>query len=61
MASLLEAAGPLTVLGAQIIFLGEPLLGPAVPQNRIDALVKLFEEPEATRSFIEYLREDTLQ
>ena len=61
VASLLESAGPLTLLAAQVIYLGQPILGAAVPENRIEALVKLFEQPEATRSFISYLREEPLQ
>lgn len=61
MASFLEAAGPLTLIGAQLIYLGQPLLGQAAHENRVEALVRLFEEPEATRSFINYLREDTPQ
>jgi len=60
VASLLESAGPLTLLAAQVIYLSQPLLGQAVPENRIEALVKLFEEPEATHSFISYLREEPL-
>jgi hypothetical protein len=60
VASFLESAGPLTLLAAQVIYLGQPLLGEVVPENRIEALVKLFEEPEATRSFINYLREEPL-
>jgi hypothetical protein len=61
VASLLEAAGPLTLLGAQVIYLGQPFLGQVAPESRIGALVELFEEPEATRSFIDYLREETPQ
>lgn len=56
-ASLLEGAGPLTLLGAQLIYLGQPLLRWAVPDGQLLALAALLEEPDHTRAFAAYLRE----
>lgn len=57
-AVILEAAGPLTVLLAQMVYLGQPLLGSTGPQSRWTALAQLLEDREATRSFAAYLREE---
>ena len=55
---LLEAAGPLTVLGAQFLYLGGPLLRPAVPPTQLNLLAALLEDPEQARSFAAYLRRE---
>jgi hypothetical protein len=56
-ASLLEAAGPLSVLGAQFVYLLQPLLGPVSPAGHLDALARLLEDGQQTRDFVKYLRE----
>ena len=58
VASFLEAAGPLTILGAQIIYIAEPLINHAKLKNDVHALVNMLEEPENTRIFISDLREE---
>jgi hypothetical protein len=55
-AAFLEAAGPLTLLGAQIIYLGQPMISPFVPEDHFEALTKILEEPGETRAFIDFLR-----
>ncbi|TAK10655.1 MAG: hypothetical protein EPO32_14470 [Anaerolineae bacterium] len=55
-AALLEAAGPLHLLGAQLVYLGEPLLGGLVPQDRLRALAHLLEDPQAAQDFARGLR-----
>ena len=60
-ASLLEASGPLSVLGAQIIYLSQPLLGAMMPPAHWKALANLLEEPAQSQSFATYLRESTCQ
>ncbi|MBN2145744.1 MAG: hypothetical protein JW726_00090 [Anaerolineales bacterium] len=57
VAALLEAAGPLNVLVAQVIYLGQPLLSPIVPADSLQALATVLEEPSQTQDFIHYLRE----
>ena len=53
----LEFAGPLSVLGAQLLYIGAPLLGEFVPRNHLDALTCMLEEPAQTKAFVSYLRE----
>lgn len=60
-ASLLENSGPLTWLGAQVVYIGQPLLSQAAPNGQIRALVELLEDPESTKTFIGILREDVPQ
>jgi hypothetical protein len=59
-ASLLEAAGPLSIVGAQMVYLTQPVLSPFFPDGQLHALAQLLEEPEQARSFAALLREDTL-
>ncbi len=54
---LLEAAGPLTILGAQALHFGEPFLRPALPGGQIQELANLLEETDEGLAFIAYLRE----
>jgi hypothetical protein len=48
-------------LGAQIVYLGQPLLKQAAPDNHVQALVKLLENPESAETFISMLREEIPQ
>lgn len=54
----LEAAGPLTVLGAQALYLGSPLMRPALPKDQIEALAGLLEDPHEAQTFAMFLREE---
>jgi hypothetical protein len=58
---LLEAGGPLTVLIAQLIYIGQPMLNQTGSQNQWLALAELLEDQEKTRSFAAYLREENIQ
>jgi len=60
VASVLEAAGPLTMLGAQMIYLSQPVLNGIMPGRQVDALATLLEDPVETRQFIVFLRESSL-
>lgn len=54
LALLLDAAGPVNVVGAQLIHIAAPFLGnPAQTQS----LANLLENDEETRAFIKILRE----
>ncbi len=57
-ASILDGIGPLTLLGAQALYLAQPILSPLVPNNHINELANLLEEPEKVEAFAAYLRED---
>ncbi len=59
VAALLEAAGPLNVFLAQVIFAGSPFLRPVIPEERISALASLFEDQEESRSFAAFIREES--
>lgn len=56
VAALLEALGPLTILGAQMVYIGSPLLTRSVSPEKIQALADVLEEPDQTQSFISLLR-----
>ena len=55
----LEAAGPLTVLGAQALYIGGPLLRPAWSDMQRDALASLLEDRDEALAFTAFLREET--
>jgi len=50
----LEAAGPLTVLGAQALYMSQPFIG----GKKLDSLANMLEEDEETQAFARYLRGD---
>ncbi len=51
---LLEAGEPLNIVGAQILYFGQPLLG----DDRLHDLAYFLEDKEKTRAFADYLRKD---
>lgn len=55
----LEAAGPLTTLGAQFIYLGQPYLRFIIHSEQLLALTDILEDPGQTHRFIQYLREES--
>jgi hypothetical protein len=57
VAWLLEAAGPLTVLGAQVLYLGGPFLPSILTDMQRDALASLLEDRDETLAFTAILRE----
>jgi hypothetical protein len=61
VASLLEAAGPLTVLGAQVVYILQPLFGRRASGRGMNMLAEMLEEPEQVRLFVHYLREEKPQ
>ena len=58
-ASFLEAAGPLTTLGAQMVYLSQPMLSSFLPRSHMNALATMLENPSETVQFITYLREQS--
>ena len=59
VAALLEAAGPLNVFLAQVVFAGQPFLNQVVSTERLAALAGLFEDQEEARSFAAFIREES--
>jgi hypothetical protein len=56
-ASILDAAGPLTLIAAQLVYMAEPLVNKAMPEERLQALAELLEDANQAHSFTTYLRE----
>jgi len=54
---LLEAGGPLTVLGAQALYMSQPFAG----GKRLNSLARVLEEDEEAQAFARYLRGEELQ
>jgi hypothetical protein len=54
----LESAGPLTLLGAQALYLGSPLLRPAFSDGQIEALAGLLEDHSELEAFTTFLRKE---
>ena len=54
---MLEAVGPLAILGAQALYLGGPLIRPAVSQAELSALAGMLEDQDELRNFTAFLRE----
>jgi ubiquinone/menaquinone biosynthesis C-methylase UbiE len=59
VAALMQSAGPLNRLLAQVLYAGRPFLGQAVSEEQFDALVHIFEDQEESSSFAAYIREET--
>jgi hypothetical protein len=57
-ALLLEIAGPLTILLAQVVYLGQPLLGGSKNRADWEALAGMLEDPAQAKAFANYLKED---
>jgi hypothetical protein len=55
---LLDAAGPLTVLIAQVLYLGGPLFRPTFSSLQVNGLAGLLEDPQQARDFAAFLREE---
>jgi hypothetical protein len=58
-AALLEAGGPLKLIGAQLVFISQPLFSGLLSIGRLDLLAEILEQPEQTDTFIRFLREET--
>jgi hypothetical protein len=54
----LDAAGPLTIFGAQALYIGAPLLRPALTDAQCEALAGLLEDRAEASAFAAFLRED---
>lgn len=52
----LDAGAPLGMLGAQLIYFGQPLLSPFFPFEQTEALAGLLEDRTEARAFIDYLK-----
>ncbi len=53
----LNALGPLNLFGAQMVYLGQPLLSTFIPAEHLDALANLLEDPKSTQAFVSILQQ----
>lgn len=58
VASFLEAAGPITILGGQAVYMIHPIIGPLLPEGQMNALADLLTDTSQSQAFSRYLRED---
>lgn len=61
VASFLEAAGPLTIFGAQLVYLGQPFVKAFWPDERMGELAHMLEEPALSSAFARFLREENIR
>ncbi|MBI4762121.1 MAG: hypothetical protein ACOYYF_11205 [Chloroflexota bacterium] len=54
---LLEAGSPLALLGAQMLYAVQPLLG----ETQIRSLAQMLENEQETKTFVQYLRGEAAQ
>ena len=52
---LLEAGGPINIIGAQLLYIGQPFISPQANQG-FQALVNLLEEEDEARAFTALLK-----
>ena len=55
-ATILEALGPMNILGAQLVYLSQPVLSPFIDNDQSQYIAKILEDPSETTSFINALR-----
>lgn len=53
----LEAGSPLSTLGAQVLYVGQPLLG----GKQINSIARMLEDENETQAFAQYLRGETVK
>ena len=56
-AAFLEVSGPLTIIGAQFVYLCQPWLGGSGRDDRLAALARLLENSSSKQEFINLLQE----
>ena len=56
--ALLQAAGPLRILAAQVTYLGQPFMDPFLKRDMLNVLANTLESDSEAHSFIAYLRQE---
>ncbi|MCB9135352.1 MAG: hypothetical protein H6636_07990 [Anaerolineales bacterium] len=54
----LDSASPVHLVGAQLVYVGQPLLEAFVSQGQVKALATILEQPAQARALAAFLRED---
>ncbi len=55
---LLDSASPVHLIGAQLVYIGQPLFEAFVPHGQVKALATLLEQPAQAQAFAAFLREE---
>jgi hypothetical protein len=55
-ATFLEASGPINLLGAQLVYLSQPVLSPFISNEQSRDFARILEDPTETAIFIKALR-----
>ena len=55
-ATFLEALGPMSLLGAQLVYLSQPVLSSFIAREQSEDFAKILEDPSEPEIFIEALR-----
>ncbi|NQS91423.1 MAG: hypothetical protein HQ574_03355 [Chloroflexi bacterium] len=55
-ATFLEALGPMNLLGAQLVYLSQPVLSPFISKEQSQDFAKVLEDPTETALLIKELR-----
>lgn len=59
LASFLDATGPLSFVGAQVLYFGQPFLRPLASGKHLDEIARLLEDPLELNAFVTLLREES--
>jgi hypothetical protein len=59
VASFLDAIGPLSFVGAQVLYFGQPFLRPLASEKHLDGIARLLEDPLELNAFVTLLREES--
>jgi hypothetical protein len=57
VASVLEGAGSLSFLAAQLLYLSQPLLSGVISVRSLQAFAQMLENPTEKRAFVSFIRE----
>ena len=58
-AMVLETAGPIAVLGAQLVYLGQPLVNGIASVDHLRAAASMLENTDQRQAFVSFLREES--
>ncbi|HDD55880.1 MAG TPA: hypothetical protein ENG59_06530 [Chloroflexi bacterium] len=56
-AAFLEALGPVNLVGAQLVYLSQPILSPFISQEQSQDFARILEDPSETEIFVKALRD----
>ncbi len=55
---LLEATAPVHLIGAQLVYISQPLLGVFITQDHVRSVASVLERPDETRALVHFLLEE---